>query len=202
MAPFTSEKLDEASVSLHAVSGMARIAAGSLVLDRYRAAHARVVWEAIETSRARLQHWVPEIAAMRDIGQVQAGLAQLEDAWHKRRKYVYAILARSNNRFLGEVGLYGIDWSRRTGTVGVWLSAAAEGHGYASAALTALAHAADRHLGLETLNARVHPKNERSQRLMKRCGFVLVGTSPAFRSFEGDSETVLVYRRAAAAGLE
>jgi RimJ/RimL family protein N-acetyltransferase len=174
---------------------IARIPAGPIVLERYNAQHAWAVWAAIQDSRARLQPWVPEIASLSDIEQVQTGIAQLANAWHNGRKAVYAVLARWDGRFLGEVGLYAIDWSQRSATLGVWLCTAAEGNGYASAAITALAHAADRNLGLEALDARVHPLNERSQRLMQRTGFELTGTSPAMRSFEGDTATVLLYRR-------
>src|SRR4029077_9681362 len=50
-----------------------QISAGSLVLHRYHAAHAPVVWEAIEQSRATLQAWVPEVAGLRTLEQVATG---------------------------------------------------------------------------------------------------------------------------------
>jgi len=51
---------------------------------------------------------------------------------------------------------------------------------------------------LKMLEARVHPANERSRRLMLRAGFQLIGSAAAMPESEGDVPEVLVYRRLAA----
>jgi RimJ/RimL family protein N-acetyltransferase len=172
-----------------------RIVTDQVMLERYRVTHAPMVWQAIEESRAMLQPWVPEIAGLTDLEQVSTGLAGLEHAWENKRKLVFAILTACDRHFLGEVGIYAIDWTRSAATVGVWLRTDAEGHRYASIALSALAQYANQQLRLSVLCARVHPANVRSIRLMRRTGFCLAGVSPAIPSAEGDTAEVLVYKR-------
>ena len=175
-----------------------QISADSLVLHRYRAAHAPVVWEAIEQSRATLQAWVPEVAGLRTLEQVATGLGSLEDAWVDGRKLVYAVFRRQEGSFVGEVGVYAFDWSRGAATIGLWLRDSAQGCGYGTLALAALTSHTQEALMLKMLEARVHPANERSRRLMLRAGFQLIGSAAAMPESEGDVPEVLVYRRLAA----
>jgi len=175
-----------------------QISADSLVLHRYRAAHAPVVWEAIEQSRATLQAWVPEVAGLRTLEQVATGLGSLEDAWVAGRKLVYAVFRRQEGSFVGEVGVYAFDWSRGAATIGLWLRDSAQGCGYGTLALAALTTHSQEALMLKMLEARVHPANERSRRLMLRAGFHLIGSAAAMPESEGDVPEVLVYRRLAA----
>ena len=175
-----------------------QISADSLVLHRYRAAHAPVVWEAIEQSRATLQAWVPEVAGLRTLEQVATGLGSLEDAWVDGRKLVYAVFRRQEGSFVGEVGVYAFDWSRGAATIGLWLRDSAQGWGYATLALAALTSHTQEAMRLKMLEARVHPANERSRRLMLRAGFQLIGAAAAMPESEGDVPEVLVYRRLAA----
>ena len=175
-----------------------QISADSLVLHRYRAAHAPVVWEAIEQSRATLQAWVPEVAGLRTLEQVATGLGSLEDAWVAGRKLVYAVFRRQEGSFVGEVGVYAFDWSRGAATIGLWLRDSAQGCGYGTLALAALTSHTQEALMLKMLEARVHPANERSRRLMLRAGFHLIGSAAAMPESEGDVPEVLVYRRLAA----
>jgi RimJ/RimL family protein N-acetyltransferase len=175
-----------------------QISADSLVLHRYRAAHAPVVWEAIEQSRATLQAWVPEVAGLRTLEQVATGLGSLEDAWVDGRKLVYAVFRRQEGSFVGEVGVYAFDWSRGAATIGLWLRDSAQGCGYGTLALAALTSHTQEALMLKMLEARVHPANDRSRRLMLRAGFQLIGSAAAMPESEGDVPEVLVYRRLAA----
>jgi RimJ/RimL family protein N-acetyltransferase len=175
-----------------------QISADSLVLHRYRATHAPVVWEAIEQSRATLQAWVPEVASLHTLKQVATGLGSLEDAWAEGRKLVYAVFRRQEGSFVGEVGVYAFDWSRGAATIGLWLRDSAQGCGYGTLALAALTRHTQEDLMLKMLEARVHPANERSRRLMLRAGFQLIGSAAAVPESEGDVPEVLLYRRLAA----
>lgn len=194
--PRVRPEVGESAALIRPPADVERIVTEVLVLERYRATHAPMVWHAIEESRAMLRPWVPEIAGLGDIEQqVSTGFAGLEHAWENRRKMIFAILAARDGLFLGEVGLYAIDWNRSQATVGIWLRANAERRGHATLALTTLAHYAHEQLRLSILHARVHPANVRSIRLMERIGFCPDGRSPAIRAAEGDTAEVLIYKR-------
>jgi RimJ/RimL family protein N-acetyltransferase len=171
-----------------------RLAADPLVLVRYRATDAAAVWDAIQESRATLQAWVPELGSLPTADAVRTGLAGLERAWEQRRKFVYAVVRRADESFVGEAGLYTLDWARRAATMGFWLRDEAHGRGYGTRALRALTDHALGPLGLQALDARVQPTNVRSRRLLERIGFQIRGTSPAMPTSEGGGAEVLVYR--------
>src|SRR3979411_495201 len=99
-----------------------------LVLRRYRVADAATVSEAIEQSRPELEVWTPNIAKRRTVAQVAVGLATLESAWSASSKLVYGMYARPLGRFVGEIGLYVIDWHSQVAEIGLWLRSGAEGH--------------------------------------------------------------------------
>jgi ribosomal protein S18 acetylase RimI-like enzyme len=124
-------------------------------------------------------------------------LAGLERAWDERRKLVYAVRGHADDRFIGEVGLYTLDWARSAATLGLWLRDDAQRRGHGTRAMAALVGHALGDLGLHRLDARTQPANARSRGLLERLGFRLVGSAPAIAASEGSGSEVLVYRRAA-----
>ena len=171
-----------------------------LVLRAYRAKDASVVSDAIEESRAALERWTPEIATRRSVTDVAAGLAGLQNAWLSRRKLVYGMFERSDECFVGEVGLYTIDWGARAATVGAWLRETARGRGLAREGFAALIGHAVHELGLERLDAHVHPANAHSRRLVEQVGLQVAGTVTGTAARFGSDGDVLLYRFDSAGG--
>jgi RimJ/RimL family protein N-acetyltransferase len=171
-----------------------------LRLRAYRDADARLVSEAIEESRAALEQWTPEIASRRSVAEVAAGLAGLQCAWSSRRKRVFGMFERWTGRFVGEVGLYTIDWDSRAATVGVWMRESARGSDLAREGFAALCTHAAHELGLERLDAHIHPANARSRHLAERVGFRLHGSLPGTPARDGTASDMLVYRFGEVAG--
>lgn len=165
-----------------------------LLLRRYRASDAQQVSDAIEESRASLERWTPEIATRRSAAEVAAGLDSLAVAWRAGRKFVYAVLDRSTRQFMGEVGLYTIDWQTRSATIGLWLRSAARGQDFGREGFVALATHAQQSLGLQTLDAHIQPANERSRHLAERAGFSLCGAMPGHPARDATDNLMLVYR--------
>lgn len=165
-----------------------------LLLRRYRVADATVVSEAIEESRPSLEAWTPNIATRRNAAEVAVGLASLERAWAASRKLVYGVFERPPGRFVGEVGMYAIDWQAQVAEVGIWLRSAATGRDYGRQAYAAIIQHALDHLGFHVLEAFVNPANKRSRRLVERVGFRLASTTPGSFNHHGTTADVLVYR--------
>jgi ribosomal-protein-serine acetyltransferase len=166
-----------------------------LVLRRYRVADAATVSEAIEQSRPELEVWTPNIAKRRTVAEVAVGLATLESAWTTSSKLVYGVYARPLGHFVGEIGLYVIDWHRQVAEIGLWLRTGAEGHDYGRQAYAAISRLALDELGLKVVEAHINPVNERSCRLAERAGFHLAAnTVPGVFDTHGTTNPVLVYR--------
>jgi RimJ/RimL family protein N-acetyltransferase len=90
-------------------------------LKRYRTADAEAVLEALDESRSTLTKWLSSIGRRRSIGELPRILRRLERHWENGGRLDYAVPDRWSGRFLGEAGLYEIDWQRRVGEVGYWL---------------------------------------------------------------------------------
>jgi ribosomal-protein-serine acetyltransferase len=165
-----------------------------LVLRRYRVSDAAIVSEAIEQSRAALEAWAPNVAKRRTIAEVATGLAALEIDWTTSRKLVYGIYVRPGGGFVGEAGLYSIDWQRGVAEIGLWLRTGAEGHNYGREAYAAILALAFDELELTAVEALIHPPNERSRRLAERAGFHLANTIPGVQEHHGTTADILVYR--------
>jgi RimJ/RimL family protein N-acetyltransferase len=155
---------------------------------------AAIVSEAIEESRQALEAWTPHVATHRTAAEVAVGLARLEDAWATSRKLIYGLYERPLGRFVGEVGLYTIDWQTQVAEIGLWLRTGCEGHGYGRQAYKALiGHALD-DLGLKALEGIINPANERSRRLAERVGFRVARAVPGTLGRHGTTTDMLVYR--------
>ena len=86
-----------------------------------------------------------------------------------------AVTSGESGEVLGAVGLSNVELSQLRSGVGYWLAPEARGHGYATAAVRALARWAFEQLGLGRLELVTHPDNVASQRVAERCGFVREG---------------------------
>ncbi|MDE0008639.1 MAG: GNAT family N-acetyltransferase, partial [Gammaproteobacteria bacterium] len=70
-------------------------------------------------------------------------------------------------------------------SLGYYLGSRFVGNGYMVEALTLVKQHAFRRLGLHRIEANIQPDNIRSLNLVKRCGFVREGISPAYLFING-----------------
>jgi RimJ/RimL family protein N-acetyltransferase len=99
---------------------------------------------------------------------VRSGLANMiTPAANKRKHITFGIWQGSSERFLGEVGLYSVDYQRGVGQVGYWLRQAARGNGYVSEAAQIFVDHARSTLRLRRLEAHVAAENLASRRVVE-----------------------------------
>jgi RimJ/RimL family protein N-acetyltransferase len=166
-----------------------------LVVRDYRLADAEAACTAIQESRASLARWVPDIARHQTPAEVRAALQRLATLRLQARGLVFGLWERTSGDFLGEVGLYRVDWARRSGEVGYWLRQSARGHGYAAEGLALLCDQARSGLGLRRLEAHIAADNLASRRVAERQGFQCVGQRPAVPRWDGAVDRMLIYAR-------
>jgi RimJ/RimL family protein N-acetyltransferase len=161
-------------------------------LRPYDPADAPVVAAAVEESRASLARWVPDIARPRDAADVRAALRALAADARTGSRLVFG--SWRDDQFLGETGLYDIDWQARVAEIGYWLRESARGQGYATeAAQTLLEYAAS--LGLRTFEAHIALDNHASRRIVERLGFAISRYRMPSPRWDGNANTVAVYVR-------
>jgi RimJ/RimL family protein N-acetyltransferase len=197
------KRLDSAPMHLIPLSGLAVPAASHMISPRlivrdYRSTDAEAIWRAIEESRSSLTHWVPDIARRQTPAEVRSGLELLAGQRERGQGQVFGLWERASGAFVGEVGLYQLEWDRRSAEIGYWLRQTARGHGYAAEALELVCAHARTVLELRRVEAHIALDNVASRRLAERQGFRIVGQRPAIPEWDGQAHCVLIYTRALA----
>ena len=148
-----------------------------LVLRRWRPEDAPQLKEAIDSSLAELQLWVPW--AMQEPSPVDVlvrRLAGMRDRFLAADDWAFGVLDATGTRVLGGAGLH-----RRGGTdhleIGYWIRTDATGQGLATEAAEALCAAAFEHPGIVRVEIRCDAQNGRSAAVPRRLGFTLAGTA-------------------------
>lgn len=166
-----------------------------LVLRRQHADDARLIEEAIDTSRAHLLRTVGwASAALASLPALTERLAASATAFDAGESWAYSILDSAQSRVLGGVALEHAEPALTAlvgpGAVeiGYWLRADATGHGYATEAAAALVDLAFTRLGALHVVVCHDPANAESGGVPRRLGFERLGTV---------SEEVLPGRQAA-----
>ena len=97
-----------------------------------------------------------------------------------------AICRQEDHRIVGAVNLNNIvRGTFLSASIGYYVGAEFHGQGYMQEGLLQVIHYATQTLGLHRLEANIQPDNERSQRLVERCGFVEEGYSKDFLFING-----------------
>lgn len=133
-----------------------------------------------------LREYTPQTVRDQIDGVIADGLADGSLA-------VLAIADASSNQFLGSIVLFDIHDGRAE--VGFWLTPQARGRGAARNALRAVLDLAARS-GLTRLDARTHPANEGSQRVLHGAGFVHTRGPEEQVAPSGELVPVLTFERA------
>ena len=103
--------------------------------------------------------------------QAAALLAEIDELFEERTLFQWGVARREDDRVVGTVTLFAIEWENRRGEVGFALGRAAWGRGLMREALAALFDFAFDTLGFHRLEADVDPRNERSLAVLERHGF-------------------------------
>ena len=88
-------------------------------------------------------------------------------------------------RLLGVGGYHAIDWHGRLFSAGYWIRSSETGRGLATETLSTLSRYAFDSLGANRVAVSHAVGNERSQRVIEKCGFALEGTTRNFYVLNG-----------------
>jgi RimJ/RimL family protein N-acetyltransferase len=127
--------------------------------------------EAIDASLEHLRPWMPWVEGEpQTLDEKIELLRGFRGRFDLGEDFVYGIWERDESRVLGGTGLH-----TRVGEgafeIGYWIRADAVGQGLASEVSAVLARAAFEHCGVDRIEIRIDPANERSRRIPVRLGF-------------------------------
>lgn len=150
-----------------------------LTLRPYQPTDVELFFCLLDANRPRLQPAFPaRLAAVQTRADAAQVLYQFDQDWETGHLYVFGIWHTTTGRYLGDISLRPSWRSPVTGEIGYYLSAEAEGHGYAREALAAMVE-----FGFTTLRAahlliRCRDDNPRSCAVAEAVGFHPVPPQP------------------------
>ena len=133
------------------------------------------VWPAVEESRADIARWEDWHERHQCPEDSEHEARRLGQEFAERNYLYFAIFRRSDDLFLGWVGLEEINWRIPSFSVGMWLRSSATGQGLMTEAVALLCRLCFRGFGARRVALLTESGNARSVALARRLGFVLEG---------------------------
>lgn len=141
-----------------------------LCLRPYEPADAEDFFALLHADRARFQPSFPDrLQAVRSVADAHAALRTFANDWGTGRFFVFGIWQRATGEYLGDICL--MPQHKGQAEIGYYLSARAEGHGYAREALAAIIRFGFDTVGCQRLLVRCFLSNARGQAVARAVGF-------------------------------
>lgn len=129
------------------------------------------------------QRWVNDPETRRFLGRVTPLDAIAERNWHQGRSrsahpgdIVFAVVLKEGDRYIGNIGLHGIDWINGVATTGAVIGEAdCRNRGYGTEAKMLVLKYAFDELRLERIESKVLATNGRSLRALEKQGYAVEG---------------------------
>lgn len=157
-----------------------RLLTERLVIAAPRAGLGQALNAAVCESLNELKPWMPWAQTVPSIEESEAVMRNLQAKFILRSDLTYQFYLRlpgseQAGRLLGGTGLHRFDWAVRRFEIGYWIRTSAQGQGYVSEAVQALARMAFDELRARRVEIRMDERNLRSRAVAERCGFEFEG---------------------------
>ena len=147
-----------------------------LLLRRWHAEDAPLLKDAIDSSLAHLQEWMPwAMSEPTPVELIRERLTAFSGQFDRGEEWLYGVFAPDGSRVIGGTGLH-----RRiapTGLeIGYWIRLTDVRHGYATEAASAMTRVALTMPGIDHAEIRCDPGNTISAAIPRRLGYVQIDT--------------------------
>lgn len=130
---------------------------------------------------------------MRTAGEAAEMIAKMQDDGLNGTGYNWALEEKPCSGMIGYAGIWRIDQKNSRGEIGYMLGKTYQGKGLMTEALVSVLRFGFTRAGLHSVEANVNPGNDRSIRLLERCGFVREAYFRENYYFEGKFLDTAVY---------
>jgi ribosomal-protein-serine acetyltransferase len=146
-----------------------------LLLAPVEPADALDLWNAVETSRAHLEKWLPWVPFNTDADASYRYAEASANDWDHARACRFSIRERGSRRFLGVVGLESLAHLHQSAELGYWLRLDTVRRGVMSEAARAAVQWAFRRLGAHRVRVAAATDNHASLGVIRHVGFRFEG---------------------------
>lgn len=147
-----------------------------LVLRRFGRRDVDHVVAAVRESLPELHQWLPWAHLAYERNDASGFIRDSMAAWREERAFDYAIRRPADlNRHLGNVSIWHVSKTARTGEIGYWVRSDEVGKGIATEATERLIRLGFEELGMHRVTLRIAVGNRASERVAEKLGFTAEG---------------------------
>jgi ribosomal-protein-serine acetyltransferase len=136
----------------------------------------RIYNEAVNSSIAELRVFMRWAKEEHTLEEDEEYVRRAQSLFILRERFIFFIIHKDTQEFLGCMILHHIDWDIPKFEVGYWLRTSTTGKGYATEATRGVIQYAIEHLGAKRLDACCDEDNSASMRVLERSGFTYLAT--------------------------
>ncbi|MFP3913993.1 MAG: GNAT family N-acetyltransferase [Actinomycetota bacterium] len=147
-----------------------------LILRRFHRRDIGALEEAVRSSLADLNEWLPWAHMDYTRDDAVAFVRDSVQAWREEKAFDYSIRFQEEpDRHLGNISIWQTSRTGRIGEIGYWIRTDLTGRGYATEATRALMRVGFENLGLHKITLRIAVGNRGSERVAEKLGFTREG---------------------------
>lgn len=147
-----------------------------LILRRFHRRDIPALEEAVRSSLADLNEWLPWAHMDYTRDDAVAFVRDSLQAWREEKAFDFTIRSQMEpDRHLGNISIWQTSRTGRIGEIGYWIRTDLTGRGYATEATRALMRVGFESLGLHKVTLRIAVGNRSSERVAEKLGFTREG---------------------------
>lgn len=149
----------------------------------------------VDKNREHLRPWFPWVDATKTLQDTITYLNTKEKEFEASKKIEYGIYI--GPKYIGNIGIFGLNWTDRSGEIGYWLDADHQGKGYITEAVKVLEKYFFEERELNRIVIRCSEHNGSSNQVAKKCEYTFEGRlrQASYSSFLGAYYDTIVYSK-------
>jgi RimJ/RimL family protein N-acetyltransferase len=137
---------------------------------------AEAIFNAVDSCREHLRPFCPWEKNDDSVESVMNYLKTKEPHVEAGDRVEYGIFISETGQYIGNIQVFNISKTNRSGEFGYWLAESATGNGYMKEAVLILEKACFQELGLHRIQITCDALNEASAKVIRACGYTYEGT--------------------------
>lgn len=153
--------------------------------------HVQGIYEIAESNRIHLRQWLPWLDRMNDITFIENFVRNAELLNSSKSEYSFVIL--NDDKVIGRIGIYNINYSNCIAEIGYWISESHQGKGIVAQSCNRILEFAFQELNMNRIEVKCAVLNKRSQSIPIQLGFKLEGTLRSAELLHGEFQDLYLY---------
>lgn len=151
-----------------------QIETARLLLKKHELSDSARMFKTVDANRKLFEDFLPWVRPTKTQADSEKYIQDSIKNWEESAGFDFSILIKTSNQYIGNLGLHSLSLQHLRGEFGYWLDAKAQGKGYMIEAVKAFETVCFDG-GLNRLEIRCAPSNERSAGVPKKLGYRLDG---------------------------